>query len=274
LTPLYSRKPVIAVIYQVAKDIFRRELGAVPGFVAVKSEHLIYRAYTSHQIITCSPSTRNDLIENGIPSKNIHIVRPGIDEGFLKFQPVARKFADPTIVCISRFRRYKGLSYAVRAMEYVLDKIPTARLIIAGNGDERELKHEISRTRYSGSIQILKRAPNQWNDEKRLLLSRSHLLLIPSVREGYGIVVIEANACGTPAIGWAVPGVQDSIVDGKTGLLVPFEDTQALAQTIVRFLSKESTHIAEMSGAAIDWASQHSWDKAAKGFAETIDSLA
>jgi glycosyltransferase involved in cell wall biosynthesis len=86
--------------------------------------------------------------------------------------------------------------------------------------------------------------------------------------------VIEANACGTPAIGWAVPGVRDSIVDGKTGLLVPFDDTQALAQTIVKFLSKESTQIAEMSGAAIDWARQHSWETAAKGFAETIDSLA
>src|SRR5207244_3074787 len=103
-------------------------------------------------------------------------------------------------------------------------------------------------------------------------LSRSRLLLIPSVREGYGIVVIEANACGIPAIGWAVPGVQDSIVDGKTGLLVPFGDTRALAETIVNCLSAEPQRIAELSIAAVDWARGHSWSNSADGFDRVIET--
>src|SRR5260370_9245349 len=103
-------------------------------------------------------------------------------------------------------------------MKFVLQKVPSAKLVIVGNVDPTELKKEVSRTDYAGSIQVLERLPNNWNAEKKVMLSRSHLLLIPSVREGYGIVVIEANACGTPAIGWPVAGVHDSIIDGTTGL--------------------------------------------------------
>ncbi len=157
-------------------------------------------------------------------------------------------------------------------MKFVLEKVPSAKLVIVGNGDPTELKEEVSRTNYSGSIQILERVPNTWNAEKMVMLSRSHLLLIPSIREGYGIVVIEANACGTPAIGWAVPGVKDSIVNGKTGLLVPYSDVPALGETIAKVLEKESTQLNDLSQPAIDWAKQHSWDTSAELFPKAIDS--
>jgi glycosyltransferase involved in cell wall biosynthesis len=208
----------------------------------------------------------------GLSSANITVIRPGVDDSFLKFQPSGQKFDVPTIVCISRFRRYKGLGFAIAAMNQVLVQVPSARLIIVGNGDSSELQRQISRGDYGTSIEIRHRAPNSWNEEKRTLLSKSHLLLVPSIREGYGIVVIEANACGTPAIGWAVPGVKDSILDGKTGLLVPFGDVDALAKTITKCLS-ESQLRGELSRSAVGWARQHSWDAAAKKFAETIDSV-
>jgi glycosyltransferase involved in cell wall biosynthesis len=272
LTPLFSRKPKLSIIYQVARDIFRYELARPLSVMAMRVEPWVYRVYKSNRIVTCSPSTRDDLIRSGISSKNVTVIRPGVGDSFLKFQPNGLKFEDPTIVCISRFKRYKGLGYAVAAMKHVLERIPSARLIIVGNGDSSELQREISKGNYGKSVEILHRAPNMWNEEKKTLLSKSHLLLVPSIREGYGIVVIEANACGTPAIGWAVPGVQDSILDGKTGLLVPFGDVHALARTITKCLS-ESQIIGDLSGSAIDWARKHSWDVAARQFGEVIDSL-
>src|SRR6266566_4792197 len=237
LSPFYTKVPKILVTYQVARDIFHNELVRPLSEIAVGLEPRIYSLYRNNRIVTCSPSTKDDLVSLGIPSERVSVIRPGIDESFRRFQPDGTKFDDPTIICISRFRRYKGLSYAIRAMKFVLEKVPGAKLVIVGNGDPTELREEVSRTNYPGSIQILERVPNTWNAEKRFMLSRSHILLIPSIREGYGIVVIEANACGTPAIGWAVPGVQDSIVDGKTGLLVPFGDVQFLADSIVKVLS-------------------------------------
>ena len=272
LSPFYTKMPKILVTYQVARDIFHHEYARPFAEIAVNLEPRIYSLYRNNRIVTCSPSTKDDLVSLGIQPERISVIRPGIDDSFRGFEPDGLKFEDPTIICISRFRRYKGLSYAVRSMKFVLEKVPRAKLVIVGNGNPTELKEEVSRTDYPGSIQILERAPNTWNSEKKVMLSRSRLLLIPSVREGYGIVVIEANACGTPAIGWTVPGVQDSIVDGKTGLLVPFGDIRGLGETIARLLMKESTQLDDLSRPAIDWARQHSWDSAARAFAQIIDS--
>jgi glycosyltransferase involved in cell wall biosynthesis len=272
LSPFYSKVPKILVTYQVARDIFHHELARPLSELAISLEPLIYLAYRNNKIVTCSPSTRDDLVSLGIAPGRVSVIRPGIDDSLKGFSSDGVKFDNPTIICIGRFRRYKGFSYAIRSMKFVLEKVPRARLVIVGNGDATELAEEVSRTGYSNSIQILERAPNTWDDEKRTLLSKSHLLMMPSVREGYGIVVIEANACGTPAIGWAVPGVRDSIVDGKTGLLVPFGDIRRLGETAAKLLSTESTLLRDMSQPAIEWARQHSWDKAAEAFAETIDS--
>lgn len=270
LSPFYSKVPRIGVVYQVAGNIFHRELARPLSEIAVRLETKILQVYRNSNLVTCSLSTKNDLVRLGLSPERVSVITPGIDDSFRQFKPDGVKFHDPTIMCISRFRRYKGLSYAIGSMKFVLQKVPNAKLVIFGNGDPTELKQEVSRTGYSESIKILERAPNTWNDEKRFMLSRSHLLLIPSVREGYGIVVIEANACGTPAIGWAVPGVQDSIVNGKTGLLVPFGDVRQLGETMAKVLGKESTQLRDLSQPAIDWSRQHSWDTAAEIFAKLI----
>lgn len=272
LSPMFTRTRKIAIVYQVAADIFRYELSRPFSDIAMRVEPWVYGMYRSDSIVTCSPSTKVDLEKIGLLSKNITVIRPGVEDSFLKFEPSGRKFDNPTIVCISRFKRYKGLRYATMAMKRVLEQIPSAKLIIAGNGDSSELKREISKGHFGESIEILHRAPNTWNEEKKTLLSKSHLLLMPSVREGYGIVVIEANACGTPAIGWAVPGVQDSILDGKTGRLVPFGDVDALAKTITKSLSDSETY-SNLSRSAVDWARQHSWDDSALRFEKTIEDV-
>src|SRR5207245_3145608 len=95
----------------------------------------VYRAYRNSTIVTCSQSTKDNLITSGLPSKNITVIRPGLGDYFLKFQPSGQKFDDPTIVCISRFKRYKGLGYAIAAMKRILVGVPSAKLIGVGNGD-------------------------------------------------------------------------------------------------------------------------------------------
>jgi glycosyltransferase involved in cell wall biosynthesis len=260
------------VTYQVARDIFRHELARPLSEIAVSLEPRIYSAYRNTRTVTCSPSTKNDLVSLGIPSQRVSVIRPGIDDSFREFEPDGLKFGDPTIICISRFQRYKGLSYGIRSMKFVLEKVPSAKLVILGNGDPTELKEEVSRTDYAESIQILERVPNNWESEKRALLAKSHLLLIPSVREGYGIVVIEANACGTPAVGWKVPGLLDSIIDGKTGVLVPFDNVALLGEQISDLLQDDDRR-KRMADSAKTWSGTHSWDNAAKEFGRVIESV-
>lgn len=272
LTPLYSRTPKVSIIYQVAGDIFRFELLRPLSDIAIKAEKWIYCAYRKSKIVVCSDSTKSDLLRLGFPSADIVVIRPGIAEDFLNYEPSGRKSENPTIVSIGRFKRYKGLQYAIEAMPYVLEEIPNAILIIAGNGDQSEIERELSRMNLHGAVKILKRSPHSWDIEKKSLLSSAHVALVPSVKEGYGIVVIEANACGTPAIGWKVPGLQDSIIDGETGVLVPFGDVKRLGRTVASFLRDDKGR-REMSDRAMKWARNHSWDDAAEGFSRVIESI-
>jgi len=272
LTPIYVRKPLISIIYQVMANIFQYELPASLANIAQKIEPWIYQIYRRTRIVACSPSTRSDLVHFGIPSDKISVIRPGIADSFIRFRGDGRRFDNPTIICVSRFRRYKGLRFAIAAMEHVLKRVPDARLIIAGSGDDSEIRREISKTNYGDAIQILNRLPHTWEDEKKVLLSRSHVALVPSVREGYGIVVLEANACGTPAIGWRVGGIKDSILDEVTGVLVPFNDVEELGEQISNILEDDQKR-EEMASRAVNWARTHSWDKASREFADVIDSL-
>ncbi len=104
------------------------------------------------------------------------------------------------------------------------------------------------------------------------LFSKAHPSVVPSIREGYGIVIIEANACGTPAIGWDVPGLRDSIVDGETGILVPFDDTQTMAKQIVALLKDGDTR-ERMGASAMKWARSHTWEKSAEDFDNVLSAL-
>jgi glycosyltransferase involved in cell wall biosynthesis len=272
LTPLYSQQPKIAIVYQLAAEIFNYELPRPLSDIAVKFEPWVYRAYCSSKVVTCSESTKSDLVRLGIPDHNIRVIRPGIGEAFLNFQPAGQKFAAPTIVYLGRFRRYKGVCYAIRAMKWVLEEVPNANLLIVGNGDDSEIRDEIARTDLGYAIRIVKRSPHYWDNEKRTLLAAAHAVVVPSVREGYGIVVIEANACGTPGVGWNVPGLRDSIVDGKTGYLVPFGDVQQLGRKISMILRNDDS-MGLMASSTREWAKAHSWDQASEAFQKEIESI-
>lgn len=104
----------------------------------------------------------------GISQAMITVIRPGTDESFRKFDGNFTKFNSPTVLCISRFRPYKGLQFATRAMRYVLDQVPDARLIIAGNGDESYLHRELSGVDYRDAITFLRRTPVRWNEEESI----------------------------------------------------------------------------------------------------------
>jgi glycosyltransferase involved in cell wall biosynthesis len=93
-------------------------------------------------------------------------------------------------------------------------------------------------------------------------MARAHCLLVPSVREGWGLVVIEANAVGTPALGYDVPGIRDSIRAGETGVLVPAGDADALGQAAAALVS-EPERYDRLRRAAIEWGEGFSWDATA-----------
>jgi glycosyltransferase involved in cell wall biosynthesis len=110
------------------------------------------------------------------------------------------------------------------------------------------------------------------NELKYELLSRSHLVLVPSIREGWSLAVTESNAMGTPVVGYDVPGLRDSVIDGETGILVKEKSPQHLAKAAINLLKNKSL-LSKYSSNALNFSRQFSWDKTACAFDEIIRDM-
>jgi glycosyltransferase involved in cell wall biosynthesis len=162
-------------------------------------------------------------------------------------------------------KRYKGVHLIIQAFARI--DSPDARLEIAGAGDFRdELERLVtslgqqSRVRFLGYISA---------EEKRDLLRRAWSVVLASPKEGWGLTNLEAQACGTPAIASDSPGLRESLLDQKTGFLVPHADTVALAGAMRRIAA--SRKLVETLGAeGRRFAERFTWERAAS---ETISHL-
>jgi len=109
-------------------------------------------------------------------------------------------------------------------------------------------------------------------DKKFELLSRAHVLINPSIHEGWGLVNIEANVCGTPVVSYDVHGNRDSIKNGKTGTLVPLKDTKKMAEEVQKLLNNPKQY-KTMQKAGVKWSNQFTWEKSTKKSVEYIENL-
>jgi len=164
--------------------------------------------------------------------------------------------------------RYKGLHYAIRALHRIEKELPDATLQIAGSGPyQRELHKLAHDIGVDSKVTFLGRVTER---RKLELYRESRAIILSSIREGYGLSVIEANSFGTPAIGWNVPGLRDSIIDKNTGLLASFPHADDLTRQIYNIMTDDSAWNS-MSEKAWRWANRHSWGQSARDFGETIE---
>jgi glycosyltransferase involved in cell wall biosynthesis len=152
--------------------------------------------------------------------------------------PVAQR--EPLIVWLGKIRRYKCVHHAVEAMARVAQKEPAARQVIAGRRDDRG--YEGTLQRMIDDLGLAERVRFHFDlseDAKFQLLRQARALVVPSPVEGFGIVILEANACGTPAV--VSDGVPtESVLQSYNGLRVPFGDIAALAEALLQALSDDS----------------------------------
>ena len=235
----------LLLIHQLYKEFWFRELGAA-GALPYLLEPLLLRLYRKRPAITVSASTRKDLLERGFG--NVTIVMNAI--GRLQAE-TTDKDAEPTVVFLGRLRSTKQPADALEIFRRVKARIPAARLWIMGAGPlEATLKKSaegIPDVTFRGWVR---------EEEKFSLLRRAHILVVPSVREGFGINVIEAASEGCPAVGYNVPGLRDSIRHGKTGYLADSADDAA--DRIVE-LFKDHAAYSQMSQACREYAKNFDW---------------
>ena len=265
LTPKFVKnKPILAIFHQLSRQGWFYETPfplSYLGYYYFEKKWLSY--YKDIPTATVSNSTKEDLEAFGF--KKIFMVPEGLN--VIPLSEVSQeKEPHPTIVFIGRLKRHKLPHHALEAFSIIKKEIPDAQMWVIGDGymlKELEVKFNLKDITFYGHVE---------NEVKNALLSKAHLILVPAVREGWGLVVTESNAMGTPAVGYNVPGLRDSIRDGETGMLVKENSPYNLAKSAISLL-KDRDLLSKFSSNALAFSKQFSWDKSANVFANIIQSV-
>lgn len=266
-TPLFVRRPRVAVIHHlVGWPIFRKELPLPLATIAWLAERGIPLLYRRAPVVAVSPSTRDQLVALDMPGERIDIVYNAT--GMERAGP-AVKSPRPLVAYVGRIKRYKQLDHLLRAFAIVRRQIAEAELVIAGRGDlQAELCDLVDVSALGPGITICGEVSEA---EKAEIMRRAWVFVTPSMKEGWGITVLEANAFGTPVIAYDVPGLRDSIRNRETGLLVrPAGDIERLADGIVELLSDDALR-QRLGGNAVEWAATFSWARSTRDFEKVLD---
>lgn len=269
-TPLYSSKPKLLIIHHVNQEVFQRYLPYTLSLIArLVESKLMPLFYRNVNIVAVSQSTRKELLDSNFVAEDnsINIVSPGVDTAVYK---KCKKTAYPSFIYLGRHRAYKNINIAIKAFALVYRKYPDSRFTIAGEGETTaELKRLVNTL---GLGNVVKFSGKVSDEEKIKLLGQNWASIQPSSYEGWGITVLESNACGTMVVASNVKGLRDSVVDGKTGFLVKDKDERAFARMMVKII-KDSKLRKRMSANAYKWAQGHDWDLRAHEFMSIIENI-
>ena len=258
---LVGEKNVIALIHQLAREFWFYEIKFPLNYIGYYYlEKKWLSNYKNITTVTVSNSSKIDLEELGF--KKVFIVPNGLS--VTPLSNVKSKEAFPTVVFIGRLKKAKLPHHALEAFSIIKREIQDAKMWIIGDGYLRKKleSFNIKDVTFYGYIS---------NTKKYDLLSRAHIILVPAVREGWGLIVTEANAMGTPAIGYDVHGLRDSIRHGETGITVKEKSPEAMAKHVISLL-RDSDRLSKYTRSALEFSRQFSWDKSVDLFEKVLNS--
>lgn len=261
-TPLYVREKKLGFIHEVTKEVWKlnpwpKPFNLIPYIVGTLFEPLVFNLlYKNIPFMTVSNSTRKDLEDWGIERKNIFIVHNGVSSKPLK--GIKDKEKKTTITYLGAISKDKGIEDALKVFSLLKQENNDFQFWIIGKSDVDYLSYLNKQAKNLGIEGNIKFWGYVSEDKKNNLLARSYLLISPSIREGWGLVVIEAARMGTPSVGYDVAGLRDSIIGNKTGILTRKNTPEEMAENVLRLVRNQPRYI-RMCHYARKWSNKFSW---------------
>lgn len=252
------------MIWQLAREVWWYESPFPVNVIGYTLEPIYLRAYRNVPVLTFSASTATDLSRLGFRG-NIKVVPVGIEP--VDAAPES-KGPEPGFIYVGRLAPSKRVNDILQAFAMYRQSKGEGRLVLVGNGSSRyveQLQRLASELRVSDSVEFC-----GWlkGSAKYHQMSHAHALLMASAREGWGLVVSEANACGTPAIVYDVPGLRDSVRNESTGLVVEPRPAN-LSQAMIRLISDQDLY-ARLSAEAKRWSRTLSFDESVLAISDAL----
>lgn len=259
-TPLYVRKPLVGIVHHLFGKTIFKEVNFIAALYVYLSEKLIKSVYRNTMIAVVSESTRREMEIIGFPQHQLPFVRNCVEHNLYK-PTGGEKSPTPLIGTLGRLKKYKSIDHLLNALVRVRKEIPGVKLCIVGEGDDRpRLERIVHELDLHGVVSF---AGFVSNEEKVRLVQEMWFVVNPSSKEGWGLTVLEANACGTPCIASDVPGLHDSVRDGETGLLYEYGNIAQLSTKILLLLRQRELRDHLRKG-ALAWAQNFHWDREAE----------
>jgi len=274
-TPLYSIKPKLAILQEVAREVWLKNplpkpINWIVGYIGYFGEFFVYQIYRIFGVhfMVGSESAKQDLEKIGIDSKNISIVHHGVK--LIKLTKIPKKERTKTICFLGVLSKDKGIEDALKTFSLLSEK-GHYQFWVIGRPETEEYFNRLKKLIKNYKIKI-----KFWgfvsNQKKFELLARSHVMLNPSILEGWGLVNIEANAMGTPVVAYKSPGLVDSVKHNESGLLVNKNTPEELAKSINSLLKNNKLYKKLRKG-SVEWSKKFDWKKSSKESLELIEEL-
>lgn len=251
--------PSVVTVHEVWQGEWIQNMGYLNGFAG----HILEKMYLKKHFdgyIAVSNFTKEKLVQKlKIPADKIKIVYNGIDLSLYESVNVNNKYSNPTIVIVCRLVDYKRIDDLIRALAILKSDFSDIRLKIVGTGPSEEHLKSLAidlgvqeNTDFLGKIKE--------NHELISILKKSHVFALPSITEGFGMVVIEAMASGIPYVASNIPPIKEVTNNGVGGALFTPKNHEELAYNIKNILTDEQLRenlIQSMS----NFVKRYEWEK-------------
>ncbi len=265
----YAKQKNVLFVHQPCREIWFYQMFFPLNVIGYILEPIYLWLLNDRKVITVSESTKKDLIKYGFKRENISIISEGIELEPISNLETVNKFEKPTILSLGTIRSMKRTDQILKAFEILKKDIPEAKLIIAGKkegmyGDG--FIEDIEKSVYKSSIRYIGSVSKE---EKVELLKKAHILAVTSIKEGWGLVVTEANSQGTPAVVYNVDGLRDSVFDNETGLICDQNTPENLAVKLGQIL-EDKTLYKKLQKNGLEWSKKIDFDESYKQFLNII----
>jgi glycosyltransferase involved in cell wall biosynthesis len=258
LSPVWNPGPRVVLLHHVHAEMWNMTLGETLGPLGALFEAKVAPPlYRGSAIATLSESSKHELVDElGFRDDRVTVVHPGIDP---RFSPAGERSPDPLVVAVGRLAPVKRYDMLVRAAHHARARVPGLRLHVVGEGYERPLIESVIDELDAGDWVTLR--GHLTDTEVVDLYRQAWLVASASAREGWGMTITEAAACGTPAVATRIAGHSDAVRDGVSGLLTD-GDPASLGDAMARVLGDDDLR-SRLSAGALAWAGQLTWNNTA-----------
>ncbi len=261
--------PMKADVNSVRANHWLGILTKLQGPISYKIEQQLFSR--AHKMTAVSHSVAAELQDYGLKPENVAVLGNGADTDIFSPGEMPQK-AEPYFLTVGRLAPRKGLEDLIHCARIVVNKFPAVRFLIAGSGPlENSLRAEIKKQGLDAHVQLVGHVADRG---ELVNLYRGAVAYVHAAHyEGLPTVLLEAMACGRPAVATAVSGALDVIEDGHNGLLVPVSQPSQMATAVMRLLQQPDLAQSLAAQARQTIEEKYSWRVVSRHYAEQYNSL-